>query len=456
MKKNIKIIHSLPLCIGLVFLFNPNITVIDLLPDFIGYILICASLYRLCDLNEKLTEAYELFKKMAFIDAGKLLSVFWIFGMTVPSERNTSILLWTFVFSLFELIVLLPAYTKLFSGLTELGYRYPSDALFGMRKRVSRTDAIRNLTYVFVVFKAVLTVLPEFADLANYSYDETTTSVINIYRYIGIIRFLAIVPVVIIGIVWILAVIFYFRRICENSRLMTALASKYSADVLPKKGIFICRGYKTFVLIFTVAILLTVDIRLDSVNMLPDFLAAMLFIVAVTFLRKYCGKRITATAVLLTAFLTVSVVASIVEYRFFSMYYYEAIIKSDEARNAYVLMAVINGVNSLLGAGAFALICRLLSGVVDGHTGYVVGMEREGEREQRMINELHRELKKGLVLATIAFALYSVSDIFYDIYVPDFAYISLVNFAFAAFAVGALVKVLSSVRHAIETKYMLE
>ena len=67
MNKNSKIIRSIPLYIGVVFLFNPNITVIDPLPDFIGYILICAALCRLCDLGGALSEAYEAFKRMALI-----------------------------------------------------------------------------------------------------------------------------------------------------------------------------------------------------------------------------------------------------------------------------------------------------------------------------------------------------------------------------------------------------
>ena len=315
-----KIIRSLPLYIGFIFLFNPNITVIDPLPDFIGYILICAALYRLCDLGGGLTEAYEAFKKMALIDAGKLLAVIWIFGMTVPSERNTSILLWTFVFSLVELIMLLPAYTKLFAGLTALGYRFPSDALFGMRKKGSRTDAMRNLTYGFVTAKAVLTVLPEFADLANYSYDETTTSIVNLYRYIGVMRFLAIIPIVILGIIWLICFITYFHRICADQGLMAALEDKYKQDVLPKRGIFVRRAFKNFSLIFTVGLLLTVDIRIDAINMLPDFIAAVFLIVAIFMLRKHCGKNITLVTLVSVAFLLVSVAAAISEYRFFTSY----------------------------------------------------------------------------------------------------------------------------------------
>ena len=155
------------LTLAFLFLFNPNLTLIDPLPDFIGYILLCAGIYRLSDIHDRVGEAYKAFKKMIFIDAGKWIAVFWVFGMSVPSERNTSVLLWTFVFAALEFIFLVPAYIKLFDGLTQVGYLYPCKAVFGKNEKRSRADRMRALTVVFVIVKAVLTTLPEFADLTN-------------------------------------------------------------------------------------------------------------------------------------------------------------------------------------------------------------------------------------------------------------------------------------------------
>ncbi|MBQ8850396.1 MAG: hypothetical protein IJ011_08715, partial [Clostridia bacterium] len=176
-----KKIMNLPfIVIAALFLFNPNIAVIDLLPDFIGYILLCVAISRLADVHERVGEAYNAFKKMILIDAGKWIAVFWIFGMTVPSERNTSMLLWTFVFSVLEMIFLLPAYNKLFDGITQLGYLYPCQAVFGKREKRSKTDRMRNFTFVFVTVKALLTVLPELSDLTNSTYDETVSGSLNL------------------------------------------------------------------------------------------------------------------------------------------------------------------------------------------------------------------------------------------------------------------------------------
>ena len=78
MKKQSKI-QFLPIGLSLIFLFNPNIAVIDVLPDFIGYILISLALIKLSDINETIAEAASLFNKMILIDAAKIFAIVWIF-----------------------------------------------------------------------------------------------------------------------------------------------------------------------------------------------------------------------------------------------------------------------------------------------------------------------------------------------------------------------------------------
>ena len=102
--------------IALAFLFfwNPNVSVFDFLPDFIGYLLLSIGLSKIADLNESIEDASSLFRKMILVDLGKWLAILWIFGLGTPAEQSSSLLLFTFVFAVAEGIVLIPAYTKLF------------------------------------------------------------------------------------------------------------------------------------------------------------------------------------------------------------------------------------------------------------------------------------------------------------------------------------------------------
>ena len=84
-KQNKKYISFGLICVAFIFLCNPNIAVIDLLPDFIGYIILSFALVNLADINETVSEALKGFRRMIFIDAGKMLSLVWIFGISVTT-----------------------------------------------------------------------------------------------------------------------------------------------------------------------------------------------------------------------------------------------------------------------------------------------------------------------------------------------------------------------------------
>ena len=454
-KKN-NIVGHAPIVFAFLFLFNPNITIIDILPDFVGYILLCIALYRVADVHERVGEAYQGFKRMIFIDAAKWLAVFWIFGMTVPSERNTSILLWTFVFSVLEMIFLLPTYVKLFDGMTQIGYLYPCRSIFGRNEKKSKTDRVRNLTVAFIVTKAVLTFLPELADLTSSSYDESLSGFVDLYRYIGLMRGMAFIPVLFFGVIWVIFVISYFRRIVNDSELMNALALKYDADVRPKKGLFVRRNFATFTLIVAIALLLTVDIRIDDNNILPDFIAAVFFAIAFGFIGKYNGFKANKWIFSSGALFCFSILSAILEYMFFKRYYYGAIIKSDEARNMYMIVVALNIVKGLCQMGVFFDLYRSLWKTVSIHTGFVVGRERSIEDEKRSMLEVHKELKRSLVIALIFGMIYVVSDICFDILAPSVDFMGLINVIFAVACVGTFLRAFSEIQHAIDTKYMLE
>ncbi len=454
--KKMKIIGIGHLTLALLFLFNPNLTVIDPLPDFIGYILLCAGIGRLSDIHDRVGEAHKAFKKMILIDAGKWLAVFWVFGMSVPSERNSSLLLWTFVFAVLEFIFLIPAYVKLFDGLTQVGYLYPCKAIFGKNERKSKADRMRALTVAFVIAKAVLTVLPELADLTNASYDENGGGFVNLYNYIGLMRAMAFIPVFIFGIIWLINLLVYFRAIARDTAFIDALSEKYEKDILPRQGLFVRRNFSTVILLLTVAACLTVDFRLDDQNLIPDFLAAAMFIVAFFFVKKYIGLKTKGFILPTLAYTVFSIASAILEYNFFSRYYLGAIIKSDAARALYISIVTVNIIKGLCLFAVLYVLYRALCKTVSLHTGYVVGMERVGESEERMIGEIHRELKKNLIYSLVAAGLYIASDICYDILVSKLNFIGFINVIFAAVFIVVFLKALFAIQHAVDTKYMLE
>ena len=82
---------------GVFFLFNPNINVVDVLPDFIGYLLIYRGLFHASFLSDNLRQARDLIWKLAMITAVRAAS-----AVLLPYTSDTFTLLLVFIFAVLE------------------------------------------------------------------------------------------------------------------------------------------------------------------------------------------------------------------------------------------------------------------------------------------------------------------------------------------------------------------
>ena len=85
----------------------------------------------------------------------KLLGVFIAFGVSDGKDRPTTILMILFAVAVAEVLLLVPAYIKLFDGLTYVGTREDGIAVFRKPKsengKRSYTDSIKRSTVSFVI-----------------------------------------------------------------------------------------------------------------------------------------------------------------------------------------------------------------------------------------------------------------------------------------------------------------
>ncbi len=443
--------------IGVLFFCNPNIGIIDLLPDFFGYIFLCRGLSRLADLNDSINGAVSIFKKMILIDGGKWLALLWVFGISTPVEQSSSLLLWSFVFAVAEMICLIPAYYKLFDGFNQLGYFYTNTSIFvqGESKKKNVTDRIRNLTVAFVLLKALLSFLPELADLTNNSYDEGSEWM-NLYRYIGVLRGMAFIPILLLGLIWILKIEKYLLKVRKDHALIDALTERYEKEVAPKTGLFVRRRFQTVQIILLIALCLSVDFRLENRNFVPDFLCAIFLSLAFAMFYRFFRVPKLVWIPLSVSFGVTTVISFLLENRFFESFTYSAIIKNDGARVTYTTLIVINILQSLLWIALMLLAMQALRTVIQAHTGFVVGRERSGVAEERMIDAVHRDLNKAVLWGSIWSVLYAVSDVAYLILIPRFGFANLLSPVFAVICIGTMARAIFAIQHAMDTKYMLE
>lgn len=450
--------------VAFLFMFNPYISIVDPLPDFIGYIILCVSLVKLSMLSEGIAQARRSFEKMILIDVAKLLALIWVFGIDVASERSSSLLLWSFVFGLAEVAFLAPSFVKLFDGFGELGNFHVNTAIHGSKQEggKSHTEKLKSLSVFFIVFRATMTLLPELAALGGVSSVENH-NVIDLYRYIGVMRGFCFVPALIVGIAWLVRAERYVARIRRDTVFCESLSAAYRERIIPKEGIFVIRNVKIATWLFVVAMALTIDLQLDGVNMIPDILVVAALVPSFIYLSK--STRVNKKSLLGTTVLyaVTSVASMLTSIYYEENYTYNAMAKSSEALGAYLIYVVSVALHGIILICLLSAWCGAYKNVIESHTGYVRGREIDSEGERQRIAEVHKELGRGFgwmvdvailyVLSDVAYALYGA---FYAFLNKNFGWLGLLNLACGIFFVGMVLKTIGELRGAVETKYMLE
>ncbi len=447
--------------VSLFFLFNPNLNLVDMLPDFIGYALLCRGLTYMGDLCEACERALMLFRRMILVDLLKWAALFWIFGISFSDEQNTLLLLMSFVFGLVELIFLIPAYRALFDGILRLGYKYDNTSVMGKRSESSKknyTEKIKSVTFVFVALKILMYVLPEFSVLGSQNYDESmSVGTVNIYNFIGLVRSMAFIVALIFGIAWLIRAFRYFRRVAEDKPFIAALKDEYITAVLPKTSMFLQRTVKSSFFVLMIFAVLCIDLRADSFNFIPDFAAAAALVVMALMMRRYSS----ASRKYLPWFAVyggLCIVSTVIEIMFFERYYYGAVVRNEKAMVLYCVMLAA----ATLEAAAFMLssygVIRIMKEIIDGHTGFVVP-EAKGviaETAQERIEKLHRELYKKLYLVGGAALLMTASDLFYDFGARKFGFVGIINTVCTLIFIVIVYSATSAIFEEVQSKYMLD
>ena len=100
--------------LGLAFFFNPSFAAIDVLPDFIGALLIAAGLFRAATINADLKKAQTAFLRVALIDGIKSVVIVGVLGTNSVADQPTLILITAFASATLGLVFTVVAVRALF------------------------------------------------------------------------------------------------------------------------------------------------------------------------------------------------------------------------------------------------------------------------------------------------------------------------------------------------------
>ena len=111
---------------GMIFLFNPFISIYDILPDIIGYAFIVYGLSKFADIELKVMEAKRRMTSALYVAAGRMVVMFASVFMEFDS---TLILVFAFSFAALEMFFVLPAFNMFFEGMEYTCLRFSENAV---------------------------------------------------------------------------------------------------------------------------------------------------------------------------------------------------------------------------------------------------------------------------------------------------------------------------------------
>lgn len=448
--------------ISAIFLFNPAVAIIDVLPDFIGYTLLAVALRFVRDLSPHFENAWRKFRILAVMTVFKTLSLLWVFGgLTSAQERPMMMLLLSFCFCLCELIWGIPAWRSLIEGFIihsqTSGGEYPliEKGAKSYRPGKNICYSFRDFTVFFMIAKAFFSNIAEFAVLSNHSYDDTA---FDWFRFIGLYRVLTLFAGALIGVIWLVRAILFFRGILRDSVLISSLREKYETTVLPNTGLFVRRDIAFVLGLFAVAVFTTADLYLDDVNFIPDTLTALLFAWTFVKLKPYY-KNYKLGVIISAVYGVLTVVGSNLSYKFVTDSFPT---KTWENRQVFKEFMAMYPFRIIEAALLFVTVYFALQGIraiINEHCGYIPSTMDEAYRSSRM-EAIRKEVGAKVAVCLVFAALAAVSGGLYEFILSLDLFISpiwwIINFAVCgAFFVSSLY-MMGAVNEEVESRYMLD
>ncbi len=421
------------IALSMIFFFNADFAVFDLLPDVFGYVLLSLGMSSLSYLNHHFEESAKHFQRMIALSAGRLVFVLVLFGLVSNADRPTTMLLGNFVFGVLELMTLLPAYRQLFEGFIYAGSRaglgesvFRPTAGHRLMSRLIRrksefdekntavtvTESISLLTSLFVICKVVLSVLPEFTVLTDHA-----ESAVNLYEYVWLFRLGAMLLWTLLGVAWLVLVLRYWIRMYRDKPYVDCLRNRYMQDIYPNKELFVARRYKLGSFFLMLGVILSLDLPMDGVNVLPDVLCAACLLAGILALRCYLSSWKSSCCVI-CAYAIFSVFETYWQYRYFKIEEYSAVaaLGKGEAADAYAVSVVLSVIGAIMFVMVMVSVLGGLKDMIRNHTGFVtvhVDMQTHGK-----LNALHKQLIRGLTPVLIATVLCALGSVAYTVMLP--------------------------------------
>ena len=395
---------------GIVILSNPIVAFYDFLPDFIGYLLLCISLFRLADLNSSIADSIKRFRTLIWISIGGWVMQYYIYNVLSkepklnPQEIPTMVLLCSFVIAVPKLYFAVPAYRDLFKGFWQLAERHDGKAVFHYGKKDSNLcERMGHASIVFVIVSTLLSVLPEVSVLTTFEY-EMEKLPFDWYQFVWLFRVTAVMVLCVLFAVWMIRLVRFVLLFVRDKEMMESIRTRYERDILPQTDMLSIRRLRFGIVFLTIGAALMINVCIEQQILLPNLLCAAFACVGVLIF----GDDLKRTKLFFLICGTLGALS--IGELWFNNYYTNrySYVESSWDPDAYMLfleLRALQVVEALLAAGMFWILLSLLSNFVkDRIFEHYGGVDTE-EISARATQRLHKQFGRRILVCEILFLL---------------------------------------------------
>ncbi len=446
------------IALGILFLINPNIHVLDFLPDFIGVILLYRGMFQMSFSSEKWKDARSALWKLGIITGVRVLSFFF-----VPGASDSFKLLLTFSFGVLEIIYTIPAVLSAFEGSYDLGRRYDAQSVYGKKttkkgRTVETAEGLKRFTLFFFLLKTVLNVLPELSALQiTHDLSPEATGTLLFADFKPLFYLFSGTLTSVLGVIWLVRMLGHIRAMRQDAALTVGVASFYKSEIEGDAGVSASLRMKNVLLLFVLAVSLGFPLQFDGICVLPMAVFAFVLSLAICYLARY--DRLANYGYLLSTLAAVfSIVSLLLQIPYFAEYDVESARYVVAASKLYDRICMLGPIEYIFAGIAYVYFVIILLRVLKKHAALVGGLTQHAQYNgDARAAEILRYVRGRIILsAIVGFLYFGLRAVSYEANL-HFAAFWLIPMAVYVLFIGTVIYAVSGIRDVIydrlENKY---
>ena len=267
------------IAIALIFFIDFNIDNLDILPNFIGVLLILKGLGKIHFINETIAEARVLVKSLLAVSLVKFAAgiLYFLFADGRSIDYASLSMMITFIFVLFETVLFVLIFRKIVRGLEQLTF------MCGTFESTANVNTVTTVMNIFFIIKGVLTFAVQaptlLADVDLDYWSERTGTFLTRAGLRNMLLPPAFIIVVLLGIFMLSIAMPFFFGLAKDKKLQDFVESKIMTKLTEDFFFRLRLNLKVAFAFFTAALIFFIDIRfVYHINILPDvFVCILLF-----------------------------------------------------------------------------------------------------------------------------------------------------------------------------------